>query len=317
MNKSNKLNQSLPRVKGKEPWYKKYIKNYDLILLLLPGLLLLILFKYVPMYGLQIAFKDFRMMDGMWKSPWIGFDNFKWLFDQGGFGRVFFNTLRINVLETIIGFVPPVLLAIFINEIKHRKFKRIVQTLTYLPHFFSWVILSGILTMIFSSTGPVNDFVKALCGKPIEFFADGSVFIAFLVGTHIWKGVGWSSILFLAAITGIDETLYDAASVDGAGRFKQIIHITLPCIIPTMVTVLILSIGTMLDAGFDQIYNLYNPMVYDVADVIDTYVLRTMQGADYAVATAAGLFKSVIAFVLVVGTNKIVNKMSDDQYGLY
>lgn len=301
----------------KAKWYDKYVKNWDLILLVLPALILLAVFKYGPLYGLLIAFKDFRFMDGIWGSKWVGLEHFVRLFTQNDFMRVFGNTVKISLLNLIIGFPPPVILALLINEVKHNKFKKVVQTLTYLPQFFSWVVMSGIVMMIFSTTGPINDVITAITGKPIEFFANGKWFIFLLVFTNIWKTMGWSSILFLAAITGIDESLFEAATVDGAGKFKQIIHITLPCILPTMITVFLVSLGTVLNSGFDQIYNMYNPVVYDVADIVDTYVIRVMQSGDYSVSAAAGMFKSVVSLVFVVSANAVVNKVSDGQYGIF
>ncbi len=303
---------------NKHELLKNYKKNIYLILMLLPGILLLFIFKYIPMYGVCIAFKDFRMMDGIFQSPWVGMKYFKQLFGGNDFLNAFKNTLTISLLKLAFGFPAPIILALLLNEVRIKMFKKIVQTFSYIPYFFSWVVLSGIITMLFANKGPVNELLM-LCGaeKPVEFFADGTLFTVMLIVTSIWQSCGWNSILYLAAISGIDESLYEAARMDGAGKWRQTLNITLPALIPTIVTVFILNLGSVMNAGFDQIYNLYNPMVYEVTDIIDTYVLRKMQVMDYSIGTAAGLFKSVISMLLIVGTNKFVSKISDSELGIW
>jgi putative aldouronate transport system permease protein len=284
----------------------------------LPGLLLLVLFRYVPMYGVTIAFKNFRMLDGIAASPWIGMKHFQRLFSGPDSVRVIGNTLRISLLRLLFGFPAPIILALLLNEMRNLTFKRVIQTLTYLPHFFSWVILGGIFMMIFSTTGPVNIIMKALGAKrSIEFFSNDTLFIIMIVGTYIWQTAGWSSIIYLASLAGVDRNLYEAAYIDGAGRWKQTLHISIPALIPTIITLFILNLGHIMDAGFDQIYNLYNPMVYDVSDIVDTYVLRRLQSMDYSLGTAVGLFKSAVGLVLIVATNWIANRMSGGEQGIW
>jgi putative aldouronate transport system permease protein len=283
----------------------------------IPALLFFIVFNYVPMAGLVIAFKDYVMSDGIFGSAWAGLDNFARLFGSTDFPRAIRNTLVISLLRLLCGFFAPVLLAILLNELRLNLYKRAVQTLTYLPYFFSWVILGGIFMMLFGAGGPVNQFVMLLGAKPVSFLTDGAWFITVLVATGIWQGAGWGAVVYLAALSGINPQLYEAATVDGASRWQQTVHITLPSLIPTMVALFILSLGGILTAGFDQIYNMYNPMVFDVADIIDTYVLRRMFGLDLSLATAAGLFKSVVGLILVVGSNFVARKLSKGEHGVW
>lgn len=296
----------------------EYKKHWDLMLMFLPGFLLLIVFRYIPMAGITIAFKDFKMLDGIMASPWVGLKHFKELFSGTDFPQAFRNTLVISLLRLILGFPAPVLLAILLNEVRSLRYKKLIQTFTYLPHFFSWVVLGGIIKMIFATDGPANELLMMLGMKqPMQFFASGPLFITMLIITAVWQGLGWGSVLYMATIAGIDECLYEAASLDGAGKFKQILHITIPCLVPTMITQFILNLGGVLNAGFDQIYNLYNITVFEYSDIIDTYVLRRMQSMDYSLATAAGVLKSVICFALVILSNKVANKISDGEMGIW
>jgi putative aldouronate transport system permease protein len=285
--------------------------------MLAPCFLLLLLFNYIPMLGNIIAFKDFRLDLGILASPWSGFENFRRLFSGADFMQALRNTVVISVLRLGIGFWAPIILALLLNEIRVRWFKRTIQTVTYLPYFFSWVILGGIFLMVFSLRGPANMIVSLFGLDPITFLTDDRWFLALLIGTAIWQGVGYGAVIYLAALSGIPVQLYEAAAVDGAGRWQQMLKITLPCLVPTMIVLFILRVGQILSAGFDQVYNLYNPMVYDVADIIDTYVLRRLQTMDFGLATAAGLFKSVIGLTLVVGTNMIVRRMSNNERGVW
>jgi putative aldouronate transport system permease protein len=303
---------------NKTPILKQYINHFDLILLFLPGLALLILFKYVPMYGILIAFKDYRIMDGVMASPWVGFDHFIRLFKGNDFLVVLKNTLTISLLKLIIGFPAPIMLALMLNEVRSTKFKKIVQTFSYLPHFFSWVVLGGIMIMIFSTEGPVNILLRFFgANQAIQFFGEPVKFIILLILSSVWQSIGWGSIVYLATISSIDESMYEAAYIDGAGRWKQTLYITLPSLIPTIITLFILNLGHVLDAGFDQIYNLYNPTVYSVADILDTFVLRRLQKGDYSFGTAIGLFKSVVGLVLISIVNWISDKMSDGENGIW
>lgn len=294
-----------------------YRKNYPLVLMLLPGVIVLILFCYVPMGGILIAFKDYKFMKGIFGSEWVGMQHFATLFTQQNFGRVIYNTVYISFFKLIFGFPAPVILALLLNELRAQKFKNIIQTLTYLPHFFSWVVLAGIFKMVFSNVGPVNSILNMIGIKGhLDFFGNGGLFRGLVVGSAVWQGAGWGAIIYLAALSGVDESLYEAAYIDGAGRLKQTWHISIPCIVPTILTVFILNLGNILNAGYDQIYNMYNPTVYEVSDIVDTYVMRALKSMDYGAGTAAELFKSVISFVMVMLSNKIVNKASDNELGI-
>ena len=292
-------------------------KHWQLLVFILPGLAALILFNYLPMGGVLVAFKDYKIRDGILGSDWVGLENFHRMFTGMEFPRVLKNTVVISFLKLVLSFPAPVILALLLNELRSNKLKRTIQTISYLPHFLSWVILGSIFTMLFAVEGPVNSLLVAL-GVPerIPFFRSEGWFLVLIVLTHIYQTVGWGTIIYLAAITGIDNSVVEAAAIDGAGRFKQVIHVTLPTILPTIITVFILNLGSILSAGFDQIYNLYNPTLYNVADVIDTYVLRQLQDNKYSLGTAVGLFKSVVSLVFVLGTNWIVNKLSDNEMGI-
>ncbi|MFB9273786.1 ABC transporter permease [Cohnella cellulosilytica] len=283
------------------------IKNLDMYLLLLPGFLFLVLFKYVPMYGIVIAFQDYNVFDGILASKWVGFQQFDKLIHYPEFYKVFRNTLIISVYKMVLLFPFPILIALILNEIRKMLFKRTIQTVIYLPHFLSWVIVGGLFTNILSpSTGIVNRIIQALGGDPISFLTDNDWFRSVLVFSQGWKEAGWSAVIYIAAIAGINQDLYEAAGIDGAGRFRQIVHITLPGIAPTIVLMLILRLGGLLEAGTEQILVMYNAVVYDTADVIGTYVYRIGLGQmDYSFSTAVGLFNSVIGFVLIVSGNSL------------
>ncbi len=300
---------------ARKPWYTPYVRHRGKLLLLAIPFVFLLVFKYAPMGGIAIAFKDFKMTRGIIGSEWCGLDNFKRLFLGEGFLLALRNTLTISVLRLFFGFFAPILLALLMNEVRLSSYKRGVQTLTYLPHFISWVILGGIFLMLFGVDGPVNSMVKSMGGESIPFMTNDVWFIFILIATAIWQGVGYGSVIYLAALSGIDPQLYEAAVVDGAGRWKQTWAITIPCLIPTMITLFILSLGQLLNAGFDQIFNLYSVPVYDVADILDTYVLRQLIGMDYGLATAAGVFKSFVGMGLVIGANALAKKISKGEQG--
>jgi len=299
------------------PRRRRYAKHRGLLLMLLPGLLFFLVFSYIPMSGLVIAFKDYNMSQGIIGSPWCGLANFERLFVGEEFVRALRNTLVISVLRLGFGFFAPILLALLLNEVRLSWYKRTIQTLTYMPFFFSWVILGGILLMLFSTSGPVNSIVRFFGGDPVKFLTSDGWFLFVLIASGIWQSVGYGAVIYLAALAGIDPSLYEAAYVDGAGRWKQTLHITLPCLAPTMVVLFILSLGRFLSAGFDQIFNMYGPMVYDVADIIDTYVLRRMTSMDFSLATAAGMFKSVVGLILIVTTNAIAKRASGGEQGVW
>ncbi|MCL6606051.1 MAG: ABC transporter permease subunit [Paenibacillus sp.] len=295
--------------------WREYKKSKYLFLLLTPVLLWYAIFAYGPLYGIQLAFKDFRIIDGIWGSPWVGFKHFEFLFFKSpDFLKILGNTVVISFYHIIFGFPAPIILALLINEIRSGKFKKIAQSLTYLPHFFSWVILSGILiTLLSPSTGVVNYLLQIVGLDPIYFLGDPKYFRSTMVISAIWKEVGWGTIIYLAALAGISPDLYEAAVMDGASRWKQTFHITIPSILPIIVLLFILRIGGVLDAGFDQILNLYSPATYSVADVLDTYVYRVgLQNFQFSLTTAVGLFKNVIAFTLVLMTNYFSKKLGQD-----
>ena len=286
-----------------------------LYLLALPGMLYFIIFRYIPMYGVVIAFQDFRINKGIWGSEWVGLEQFYKLFGGLSFPAVFKNTVIISLYKLILGFPAPILLALLLNEVKNRKFKKITQTVVYLPHFISWVILAGLIAMFMHpDNGLINEAVKLFNnGKGIDFLVSKNYFRSILVITDIYKGIGWGSIVYIASISSIDSTVYEAAMVDGANRLKQMWYITLPALKSTIVVMFILNMGGILNAGFEQILLLYNPRVYDVADIIDTYVYRNgIMSSNYSISTAAGLFKSVISMGLIIVTNKIAHMLEED-----
>lgn len=292
-------------------------KNCPLLLFILPGLAALILFNYLPMGGLLIAFKDYKIRTGILGSQWVGLANFDKIFHNMDFLRILRNTILISLLKLVTSFPAPIILAFLINELRGKIFKRTIQTVSYLPHFFSWVVLGGIISMLFSVEGPINYLLKFFGMKEsIVFFGNEFWFVVMLLVTNIFQTVGWGTIIYLAAISGIDQSVVEAAVVDGAGRFKQIVHVYFPAVLPTVITVLILNMGNVLNAGFDQIYNLYNPTVYNIADIIDTYNLRQLSNMDYSAGTAVGLFKSLVSMLFVIGTNFITNKLSDNTMGI-
>lgn len=290
-----------------------YKKHLALTIMFLPVIVYFIIFRYIPMYGITLAFKDYRFNLGILGSPWVGLENFQDLFAFRTFTRAFRNTLIISVLKLAVGFPMPIILALILNEVRHLRFKKIMQTISYLPHFLSWVVLAGVFIQLFSpSTGAVNYVLGLLGIDPIYFLGDNKWFRTILVSTSVWKDIGWGSIIYLAAITGIDLSMYEAAICDGATRFQRMWYITLPSILPQITILLILSIGSLLDAGFDQIFNLYNAAVYETSDIIDTYVYRIgMWDMKYSLATAVGLFKNGIGFLLVVTANFITKKIND------
>jgi len=272
------------------------------------------IFSYGPMYGIQLAFKSYNIAKGISGSKWVGFDNFAKLFARQEFWNAFENTIIISLLKTVIYFPFPILVAILVNEVASKKYVRSLQVIYTLPHFLSWVTISGIMLNLLSSTGAVNRLINMLGGESIEFLSNGSIFRGLLVFTEIWKESGWTSIIYMAAITAIDPCLYESATIDGANRFQKTIYITLPSIRNVAAILLLLSIGNTMNGNFDQVFNLYNPTVYSAADIIDTYIYRIsfMQAADYGLSTAVGLFKGIINLALVVTANYVVGKMSKE-----
>lgn len=281
--------------------------------MILPGVVLLFLFSYIPMAGIQVAFKDFQIGTSIWDSTWAGWDNFSFLEDLQ-FLTVVQNTLYISVLKFICGFPAPILLALLINEVTRPAFKRFVQSVSYLPHFFSWIVVAYILQSFLTLDGGlVNQFIGQAGGEPVFFLGSTEWFRPIVVFSGLWKETGWNTILYLAAITTIDPQLYESAKVEGAGKLAQIRHITLPGIMPTISIVLILSIPSLITVGMDQIYPLMNSANHSVADVLDTYILRNgLQQGYFGMATAVGLLSSLISLILVVSTNQLSRKLNGE-----
>jgi len=296
---------------------KNYWSNRYIVAMLYIGLIYYAIFCYVPMYGIQIAFKDYKFLKGITGSPWVGLENFKMLFIGSGFLEVFKNTLIISFYKLLFGFPTPIILALMLNEVYNVRFKRVVQTISYLPHFISWVIISGILLQVLSpSSGAVNYIIKLLGFEPIFFMGDSKWFRFTLITSSIWKNIGFSSIIYLATVSSINTELYEAAYIDGATRLKRIIHITIPGLMPVIMIQLILSVGSIINDDFDQIFNMYNEAVYNVADVIGTYTYRMgLVNLQYGFSTAVSLSKNVIAFILIVFTNIVTSRYSE--YGIW
>lgn len=284
-------------------------KQWQYHVMLLPGVVFLLAFAYFPLYGLVIAFQDFNPALGF-NSPWVGLDNFKYVFSQPNFIRTIWNTLYMSIFKLIGGVAVPVVFSILLNELTNKKLKRLFQTTIYLPHFLSWVILAGIMHELLALDGLINNVVQLFGWEQIQFLSNPDLFPWTMILSDIWKGFGFGTVIYLAALTGIDQTLYEAAAVDGATRWNKIRHITLPLLTPTIILMTVLAMGTVLNNGFDQIYNLYSPAVYSKGDIIDTYVYRLgIQQAQYSVGAAVGMFKSVVSSILVGGSYFVAYKL--------
>ncbi|NOU62466.1 ABC transporter permease subunit [Paenibacillus sp. LMG 31461] len=292
---------------------KDYKKNYRLYLLVLPVILFYLIFSYIPMYGVLMAFQNYSPGKGILGSKWIGLDNFQMFFQSAYFGRVLWNTLKISFYSLLFDFPAPIIFALLLNELKWLKGKNIVQTITYMPHFISIVVVCGMIKSFTMDTGVINYIVSFFGGTPATMLSDPSLFVPIYVISDIWQNVGWSSIIFIAAISTIDPSFYEASEMDGANRFHQIIHITIPSLIPTIVILLILRLGSMLNVGFEKIILLYNPGIYSTSDVISTFVFRRgLVELNWGFSAAVGLFNSVINFILVVGANYISRKTNEN-----
>ena len=309
---------ALPHQRSRFQQFFRAVRKHKLHLaMILPVICWFLLFRYGPLYGVTLAFKDFQLLRGISGSPGVGLANYRRLFGSYDFNNVFANTLIIAGLNFVFGFPAPVLLALMLNELRAQKFKRVAQSLSYLPHFISWVILTGIFMELLSpSRGPVNALLKAMGLQPIYFLGDARYFRGTLVVTNIWKTVGWNSIVYLAALGGVNEELYDAARVDGCGRWKRIWHVTLPGITPVVTIMLIMAAGNLVSDNFDQVFNLLNPAVYSTGDVLGTYIYRQgITNMDYSYSTAVELFRNLISLVLVVSANFISKRVNE--YGLW
>jgi len=281
-----------------------------LILLILPVILYYLLFAYYPMYGVLIAFKDYRVSLGIWGSPWVGFEHFIRFFESFFFTRLVANTFLISLYSILWGFPIPIIFALILNEFRDGAFKRVIQTISYFPHFISLVVVCGMIIDFLSPQGGiVNQLIVLFGGSPINFLGMPQWFRTVFIGSSIWQGFGFGSIIYIAAISGINPELYEAARIDGAGRFKQMLHVTLPGIRGTILTLLILNIGNIMSVGFERIILLYNPATYATADVISTYVYRIgLLGAQYSYAAAIGLFNSVINIAILLTVNTLCRK---------
>lgn len=292
----------------------KLKKEFPLHLMILPGFIMILIFHYLPMAGIIIAFEKFIPAKGLFgPQKWIGLDNFAYVMELPNFYSIIWNTVYIAFMKIILGIIIPIIFSILINEVNHSSLKRSIQTVIYLPHFLSWVVLGGVFIDILSpSGGLVNNFIQIFGLKPIFFLGDNKWFPFTMIFTETWKEFGYGTIIYLAAITGIDPSLYEAAHMDGANRWKQILHITLPGIKTVIVVLMVLSLGNLLNAGFDQIFNMYSPPVYQSGDIIDTFVYRIgLLDAQFGVATAVGLFKSVVSFTFISVSYYIAYKFAD------
>ncbi|NBC70328.1 ABC transporter permease subunit [Paenibacillus sacheonensis] len=293
-------------------WFNRY-----LYIMLIPALVYYLIFHYIPMYGAVVAFKEFSITKGILGSDWAGFEHFRYLFSQDKFWEVFKNTVIISLYRLAFGFPAPIIAALLLNEVRSRLFKQTIQTVIYLPHFISWVILGGILINLLSTdSGVVNNIIKLFGGTPIGFLSNESYFRSTLVLSMIWKEFGWNTIIYIAALAGISPHLYEASVIDGANRFQRLLYLTIPLIRSTIVLILILRLGGIMEAGFEQIFVLYHPGVYRVSDIIDTYVYRIgLTDGKFSLAAAVGLFKSLINFTLLVLANWLSRKMGE--HGVY
>lgn len=288
-------------------------KYWPYYLMMLPGLVYFALLKYAPMYGVLIAFKDFKIKKVIWGSPWVGLQNFRTFFTSTCCSRLIGNTLIISFTKLVLSSFMSVFFALLLNECGKRRFKRLVQTVSYMPHFLSWVIIYGIVYLFCSeSAGYINRIVRMLTGSAIPIMTSNTYFRGLLYFTELWKNTGYASIIYMSVIVGIDPGLYEAATIDGASRWQRIVHITLPAIRSTFIMLTIMNIGKIMNAGFDQIYVFYSPQVYQTGDIIDTYVYRAgLEEMRYGLSTAVGLFKNVIGFTLLFTTNRIAQKWGE------
>ncbi len=291
----------------------RWLREAPLYLMLLPPVALVLVFSYGPMVGIIMAFQKFLPQKGFFASPLVGLKNFEYMFNMPDVYQVWWNTIFIAIMKIIAGLIVPVFFALLLNEIRNKAYKRTIQTVIYLPYFLSWVMLAGIMVDILSpSYGIVNQFLGLLGIKPIFFLGNAAVFPYTMVATDVWKSFGFGTIVYLAALTSISPELYESAIVDGANRWRQTIHITLPGMLPIITLMTVLSLGSILDAGFDQIFNLYSPQVYETGDIIDTVVYRMgILDRQYGVSTAMGLFKSVIAAAMILLSNYLANRVAN------
>lgn len=288
-----------------------FARNRVLYLMVLPVVIFYILFAYLPMYGITIAFQDFNPALGYFKSPWVGWENFKSFFGSVYFWRILRNTLHISLASIIFGFPAPILLALLINEVNSKAFMKSVQTITYLPHFISLVVVCGIIRDFTSTGGVVTQMIAKVTGDNTSMLMKPQAFVPLYVVSEIWQGIGWGSIIYIAALSGIDTQLYEAASLDGCGRLRQVIHVSIPGILPTIVIMLILRMGSVLNVGYEKIILLYNPSIYETADVISSFTYRKgLQEFEWSYGSAVGLFNSIVNVFFLLGTNYMSSKLT-------
>ncbi len=289
---------------------KRYPIPWTLHLMVLPAVALAFVFSYLPMAGIVMAFQDFKAGLGFTGSPWVGLKHFRYMFENDYFMKITWNTMIFACSKIVLNLIIPFTFALLLNEVRHMGYKRSIQTLVYLPHFLSWVTLSGILIDLLAQTGIVNQFLTYLFGiKPIFFLGDGTWFRLTIIFSDVWKEFGFNTIIFLAALSGINPALYEAAEVDGASRMKQTLHITIPSLVPILIVVATLALGSVLNANFDQVFNLYSPMIYQQGDIIDTFVYREgLLSGQFSFATAVSLFKSVISLILIAISYRLAYK---------
>ncbi len=288
------------------------LRDGSMYVMILPGFLLVLVFNYVPLYGLVIAFKDYDITSTFFGGAWVGFKHFLNFFRDPYFVRIVRNTLLLNAYSIVFAFPVPIIFALLLNEVTLGSYKRLVQSISYLPYFISTVVIVGIMFKLFSSSGVVNSAAVALGLKRQVFFSTPGWFRPLYIGSGIWQGTGYSAIVYLAAIAGVNVELYESAVIDGANRWKQALHITVPSIMPTIKILLILTVGSLMSVGFDKVYLMYNPSIYETADVISTYVYRRgIEGMDFSFSTAVGLFNSVVGFAFLYTANYISRKTSE------
>lgn len=291
---------------------KDWIRNRSLYVIVIPVLIFYIVFHYKPMYGAIIAFKDYTPALGVSKSPWVGFANFTRFFKSVYFGRLIKNTILLSVYNLIFGFPAPIILALLLNEIHNKKFKSLTQTVTYLPHFISLIVVTGMLTDFSMTTGLFNDIIKFFGGEASPLLQNPKLYRGIYVASSIWQEVGWGSIIYLSALSGVDQQLYEAAAIDGAGKWKQLLNVTLPGIAPTIIIMLIMKMGSLMNMGYEKTILLYNPSTYETADIISSYIYRIgLLEQDWSYSTAIGLFNSLINFGLLIFTNKMSKRYSE------
>lgn len=297
--------------------WQYFLRHKWLYIMLLPGLIYFIMFRYIPMGGLIIAFKEYSPFLGIMDSKWVGFGQFQKFFDTPDFWRLLRNTLGISLLQLVLYFPAPIILSLFLNEVRHNGYKRVVQTLVYIPHFVSWVIVASLTYQLFNvSDGVINMLIQSVTGSTVDVLAKGSYFWGLIVGQDIWRETGYGTIIFLAALAGVDQEMYEAARIDGAGRWKLMWHITLPAIKGTIIMMLILRVGGLLNTGYEQIFLMRNDLNMEMADVFDTYIYtRGIKNGQYSFSSAAGMFKSVVGMILVLGSDKIAKKFGEN--GIY